>query len=279
MEPGETRQLQVELANQGNEAMDVRTYAADAFTLVNGGFGAEERDGVPTGTTTWLDYPAEVLSLPAGEATVRPLEVSVPEGTEPGEYIAGIVLENDVPVEGTGGVALDQIVRQALPVVVQVPGEDEPAFEFGEAGHRFAAGSSVVGVGIANTGNTRLVPEGALIVRDEDGDVVQEAPVAMHSFFAGTETQVEALLDDALEPGDYTVDVSMTDPESGETATVEELPFTVEGKPANEIVSKDQPDAARDSNNALVISLVIAVVILVLLVLFLLIRNHRRQKD
>lgn len=199
MEPGEGRDLTVALGTNGDAAMDVSTYPADAYTIINGGFAAKESGTKPTGTTTWLDYPAQELSLPAGQANERTMTVSVPQETQPGQYITSLVLESAEPVEGSGEVALNQIVRQALPVTVQVPGPLEPAFEFGRAGHIDTAGRSVVQVGITNTGNAHVEPAGDLTIRDDSGETVSEAEATMSNFFAGTETQVETTLDGALD--------------------------------------------------------------------------------
>ncbi len=131
MHPGETRTLEVELANVGDAAIAVRTYAADVYTIINGGFGARLRDEPQTGTTLWLDYPTDVLQLPAGKGIRRTFTVAVPADAEPGEYITSLVLENDEPIRGSGDVALDQIVRQAIAVVVTVPGQRSPALAIG----------------------------------------------------------------------------------------------------------------------------------------------------
>ncbi|MDQ1618860.1 MAG: hypothetical protein QOE19_1429, partial [Actinomycetota bacterium] len=119
---GATRTLRIELGNQGTSGIAARTYAADAYTIINGGFAARLRGEASAGTTRWLDYRPSVLQLPAGEAVERSFTLSVPPGTPPGEYISAIVLENDQPVEGSGAVALNHVLRQAVAVSVRVPG-------------------------------------------------------------------------------------------------------------------------------------------------------------
>ena len=143
LRPGETRSLEVEIINAGKAAVAARTYAADVYTIINGGFGGRLRAEPETGTTTWLDYTADVLQLPAGRTTHRSFAVTVPIDAGPGEYITSLVLENDQPIPGGGAVALDQIIRQAIGVVVTVPGERAPALAIGEAYHKVVAGSSV----------------------------------------------------------------------------------------------------------------------------------------
>lgn len=144
------------LGNNGDADLDVSTYPADAYIIVNGGFGAKQSGTEPMGTTTWLDYAAEELPLPAAQSNERTVTLTVQQETESDQYITGLVLENAEPVEGSGDVAANQIVRQVLPITVQVPGKLNPAFEFGEAGHQQTAGRSAVGVEIDNTGNTHI---------------------------------------------------------------------------------------------------------------------------
>lgn len=278
MEPGESRELTVALGNNGGAAMDVSTYPADAYTIINGGFGAKQSGTESTGTTTWLDYTAEELSLPAGQASERTLTMTVPQETEPGQYITSLVLENAEPVKGSGEVALDQIVRQALPVTVKVPGPLEPAFEFTDAGHHETAGRSVVEVGITNTGNAHVEPIGDLTVRDDDGKTVSETQVTMSDFFAGTQTKVETTLDGALEPGEYTLSVSMTDPDSGASATATALPFTVEEPDETTSTRAQQgglPGINQDSGNGVLLYALGAAVLILLGIVVYLIQRHR----
>lgn len=148
MRAGETRNLEVELANVGSAPIAARTYAADVYTIINGGFGARLRDEPQTGTTLWLDYSTDVLQLPAGQGIRRTFTITVPAAAEPGEYITSLVLENDEPIRGSGDVAIDQVVRQATAVVITVPGPRTPALVIGAASHKVVAEKSVVAVAL-----------------------------------------------------------------------------------------------------------------------------------
>ena len=92
MRPGETRDLEVRIGNDGADAVAARTYAADVYTIINGGFGARLRDEPATGATQWLDYTTRVIDLPAGQNVQRSLTIAVPSNVGPGEYISSIVL-------------------------------------------------------------------------------------------------------------------------------------------------------------------------------------------
>ncbi len=227
VEPGQTRQLQIALGNHGETAIAARTYAADVYTIINGGFGAALRDTAVAGTTTWLDYPTQTLTLEPDRATVQPLSVTVPPGTAPGEYIASVVLENDAPVKGNGSVALDQVVRQAVAVAIRVPGPLVAGLAIGTASHGVVAGRSVVAVDVTNTGNSRLTPAAKMTVRDSKGVTVSSTTVPMDSFYAGTATKAEITLATTLAPGDYTVDLGLDDDGRDAHATATGLPLTV----------------------------------------------------
>ena len=242
MAPGERRDLAVELTNHGEAAVAARTYRADVYTIINGGFGARLRPDPDTGPTLWLDYPEDVLQLAAGTTVKRTFSLTVPRDAKPGEHITGLVIENDSPVRGSGSVAVDQVVRQAIAVVVTVPGPPRPALEIKEAKHALAAGASVVAVEVANTGNVRLRPTGEVVVTDSGGREISRTKVNMESFYAGTTTSVEASQQRLLEPGRYSVRVTLD--YQGGRAEAGALALTV---PVVEELAVRPPEGAADA--------------------------------
>lgn len=227
--PGEQQELRIALENKGSAPVTARTYAADAYTVVNGGLGAELRDDPGSGTTTWLDYKPSVLQLSPDDFVERAFTVSVPPATAPGEYVTSVVLEHDGPVEVAGSDSVDTPLRQAVAVTVRVPGPLHPDLELGTARHEVVAGRSVVSVAVDNPGNARLEPAGQVLVRDSAGAVVSRSAVAMGSFYAFTATTVEVTLEEPLAPGTYTVDVTLRDGQ--ERATARGLPLQVAAPP------------------------------------------------
>jgi hypothetical protein len=230
MRPGETHGFEVEISNPGDAAIAARTYAADVYTIINGGFGGRLRGEPQTGMTRWLDYATEVVRLAVGERDRRTFAVAVPVDAEPGEYITSIVLENDKPIPGSGSVTVDQIVRQAVAVVVTVPGERTPALEIGAATHKVVAGRSVVSAAIKNTGNVRLKPLVEVMLLGGTGVTVSQARIQMDTFYAHTDTFVEVALDALLFPGDYTLRVT-TPATEGLKAETKEIPLVVDAPP------------------------------------------------
>jgi hypothetical protein len=223
IQPGESRGLAVELGNYGAEQARARTYAADAYSLVNGGFGARLDSEPNTGTTQWLTYPAGDIDLAPGSAIEREFSVTVPSDARPGEYLTSVVLQNADPTSGdavgaNGGVVFNQIMRQVIAVAIDVPGPRSPAFEVGAISARTVAGRSSIAVEIRNTGNQLLKPTGELVVWDGAGNQLTEFPISMDSLYANTSTYVEVPFAERFQAGDYTAELTMADA-SGVSAT------------------------------------------------------------
>lgn len=279
LEPSQEEELQVEIGNHGSQAIAARTYAADVFSIINGGFGAKDRDSEPSRTTTWLTYPPDVLELAPDQANVRPFTITVPADTAPGQYITSLIVENDVPVEGSGSVALNQVIRQAVAVSIRVPGALEPGFKFGSASHKISAKHSVVGVDIINTGNANLKPAGEMTIRDGAGKEVSHAPITMGSVYAQDSTRVETTLASTLAPGDYTVDITLTDAATHATSTGTALPFTVTAAEVEKARTSDPgtlPEISQDNDPGLTPYLIGAAVLALLAVLFFVFRRKPR---
>lgn len=237
MDPGESRELEVELSNKGHSEVIARTYAADAYSIIGGGFGTELFDEEPSGTTLWVDYPTRELNLPPEEGLVIEFTVTVPADAAPGQYITGVVVENSEPYrdpDAGEGIQFDQVNRTAIAIAIDVPGPREPSLEIGAIGHKVAAGMSFVTFEIANTGNVHLKPAGEFTLRDAAGEPIATYEPVMDSLYAGTETLLEAPLSAELAPGEYCAELSLADEETGAADETECLPFTVAAPDAGE---------------------------------------------
>jgi hypothetical protein len=202
LDPGATTTVSIDIVNAGG-SMVVRTYSADAFTLVNGGFGAKFEADPRTGPVAWLGYEAESLELETGMVVTRSATVSVPRGTPPGEYIAALVVQNEQPLPAASAGGLQQVVRSALAVVIDVPGPRVIAFSVGRADHAFAAGTSIIGFPAANEGNALVRPAAAFRLESGAGTPISTLDVTLDSFYGGLAARIEFPLDAALAPGRY----------------------------------------------------------------------------
>lgn len=230
MQPGESRNLAVKLDNYGAESVQVRTYAADAFSMINGGLAVRLVGEPSSGTTDWLTYSAEDLDLAARTAVERDFTVTVPVGTPPGEYQTSLVLQNATPVSTSNapqtGMMLQQIIRQVVVVSVDVPGPRTPSLELGPTTHSLVVQHSRLTVGVANLGNVRLKPTGEFVLWDSAGSEVTRYPVAMDTVYAHTDTVAAIPFAQRLNPGDYTAKLTLTDT-TGFSVTSSIMPFTI----------------------------------------------------
>jgi hypothetical protein len=237
MRPGERQTFEVELGNAGASRTTARTYASDVYTIVNGGFGGRLRDTPATGMTVWLGYRGEVVDLGPSERVRRSFTIAVPADAEPGEHISSVVLENDRPIAGGGPVGLDQVIRQAVAVVVTVPGPRHPLVTLGAATHLDVAGRSTVSIAVANPGNVRLKPVVAFTLSDPSGIEISHATFEMDTFFAWTETTIEVPLADRLRPGAYSVGLVLDDDDASAHARAPAIELIVAAPPADEPVA------------------------------------------
>ena len=226
--PGEQRQVEVEAANFGPESTLARTYAANVYSIVNGGFGAGLFGEDTSGTTTWLSYPTQEITLAPQGALRVPFMVSVPIGTPPGEYITALVIESTEPLQGNGPLTLNQVNRSAIAVAIDIPGPRQPGLSIGLVSHKSVGGQSILSFEVDNPGNVHLRPAGGFRLIDAGGSQIEARAVVMDELYAGTRTLLEAPLADPLPPGDYCAELSLSDAATGAHDATECLAFSVQ---------------------------------------------------
>ena len=229
MSPAESRQLTVEFGNFGMRDAVAMIYAADVYSLVNGGMGVRLAGEPTSGATGWLGFEAETIPLAAGEAQLRTFAVSVPADAAPGEYLTSLVIEDATPAEAPAGdgVVANRVNRQAIAVAITVPGPIVPSLTLGSIQHVVSGGRSIVTVEVENSGNVRLQPSGEFFLTAASGGERVRIPVTMESIYAGTSTVAEIPFTTRLDAGDYTAALSLTDASHAVTAATPDLALTV----------------------------------------------------
>jgi hypothetical protein len=223
LSPGEHRELQVEAANFGADAVLARTYL----------HGDE-----PTGTTSWLAYQDREMALGPREAVAIPFTVTVPSEAPPGQYIAALVIQNAEPMRGSGALAMDQVNRSAIAVAIDVPGARDPRLRIGAVGHKTVAGHSIVTVEVRNPGNVHLKPGGTFRLFDASASEIAAGSVVMDSVYATQAAGLEIPLADPLRAGTYCVGLSLRDEATGANDANQCLKFSV-GSP----IARSDPGA------------------------------------
>lgn len=221
--PGESIELEVTVANWNDDPIDLRIYPSNARNSINGGFLAGTIDEELVGSAAWLDIEARELTLEATEQQTLSLTVTVPETTEPGQYISALVVDTAEAMPIPGQDVIDHRIRYAISVGILVPGEIIPSFELGEP----MLIEQNLEIPITNTGNYLVRPSGELEMRDSAGEVILSAPIQLGSIYAGNSTRISLGLPVQLPDDEYSLSLRLTDPESESNASLENVAVTL----------------------------------------------------
>jgi hypothetical protein len=240
LEPGASTTFIVSIGNIGEIPFRFVTYAADAFTARNGGFGLFDLDSEPSGATAWLEFPTESYDLEPGEAFERSFDVTVPEGTAPGEYVTGIAMQTADPLNAAdeGMFRFDQVFRTVLGIRIIVPGASAPELEIGEPSMIIEGGVAGIVVPLSNTGNEQVTPAGTIAVRTADGINVLAGDIQLGAFYAGFASEIFVGLPAPLADGTYEIDVTLVDADGASLNSVTAVPFDVDSSTFIEGVAK-----------------------------------------
>lgn len=208
--PGESANLEVMVANWSDAPIDLRIYPTNARNSINGGFLAGSKDEELSGSAAWLELDVQELSLAGNEQQTHTLRVTVPEGTEPGQYISALVVDTAETLPIPGQDVIDHRIRYAISVGILVPGEMTSSFELGEP----VLIEQNLEIPITNTGGILVRPAGDLELRNGAGEIVLSSPLQLGSIYAGNETTISLGLPVQLPADDYSLSISLTDPES-----------------------------------------------------------------
>ncbi|HWV23592.1 MAG TPA: DUF916 domain-containing protein [Thermomicrobiales bacterium] len=225
--PGESISLAVNVINLSSTELSLNAFKANAVNMVNGGFAAASPDEDPTGATNWIDFPATTVDLAPGGQQEISFSVTVPKDAKPGQYISAITVETPDAISLSGSSSLDFKLAYSISVGILVPGDKVTTFELGDPLVSVNNLLTSISVPVTNTGNYLVRPAGKLTLKNAHGDVIMSAPIAMESVYAGNTTDIELPLPDQMTPGDYVLDLSLTDVDSSATNSIENAKITI----------------------------------------------------
>jgi hypothetical protein len=119
VEPGEPIRDGVLVRSSFDVPTEVLLYAADAIPAVGGGFGFTAQNDPQTQVGRWLLLEQTRLTVPARGQVLVPYTLTVPAGTQGGEYVGAVVAEE---VDQSTGPGLESSTRFAMAVYLRVPG-------------------------------------------------------------------------------------------------------------------------------------------------------------
>ena len=121
--PGSTWSSELLVSNSGSKVASIRVYAADGVTASASGAVYSDLGQALSATGTWLTPASQTVVVKAGGQTTVRFKVTVPKSAAPGDYLAGIVAQNEAPVHsGTGDMRVNIVTRSVVGVLVSVPG-------------------------------------------------------------------------------------------------------------------------------------------------------------
>ncbi len=120
--PGTTFSDALVVTNHSTSSVNLVVSAVDGLTGQTSGSVYGNRQDPVRKAGKWVTTSVSALTLASGATRTVGFSVTIPVGTSPGDHLAGIAVENTVPVESSNGFAIKQILRNVIGVRVVVPG-------------------------------------------------------------------------------------------------------------------------------------------------------------
>ncbi len=237
IEPGDSVDDMLLATNVGNESVFVKVMPVGAISAIGGGLSYDFAN--KSDVVNWISMPdAGILKIKSGSFYKMPFKITVPEGTKPGEYVAGFLAGLDESHELQSTLAPNsfniKVVSQiAVAVVITVPGESECKAE----AKRIEDFPSNTGwhfeIYLDNLGNVPFSGKGLLEV-ETDGTVTQSKQFNLGYTVAGLPFRISA----DLEPpkaGNQKITLSIIDKNFSECAIKYEFQKKISNKEATVI--------------------------------------------
>lgn len=211
--PGATSTQAVTLNNGGTEPVRVRARLSD-WDLARD--GSPQFEGVPEGgpfsATAWVRVaPPELVIDPGKDGIVR-FSLTVPLGTAPSGYRAGILFEF-VPPGGEAVTKKGMQFRSRIATLIYVNVGDPPAaVELTDLSQRVTAERTQLIAVLANTGKRTVRTKGTMTIFDAGGKQLEQVPVPDVPVLPQSEREVAIAAFEAakpLPPGEYRVEVKI----------------------------------------------------------------------
>lgn len=234
--PGESKDVTIWIGNYGAENLPVVAFTSDISTKINGGLDMDDEGSEQHPPTTWVDFPTQEYDIAPQKEMSRTFTVSVPADAAPGEYVVPLAVETINSYEVPGAGQIRQKIRKVLTLYIVVPGDYKAAFSLGEPTVEFVTGGAAIQVPIDNEAQTTIRLAGEIVVKDDGGGTVVDAPINLAAIYGMDDTSLLYRLESLPPPGDYLISVTLTDGVSGVSASFENKTLVVPEPPSNEVV-------------------------------------------
>jgi hypothetical protein len=152
------------VSNHTSSPVTLLTYPVDGENTVQGTFAMAAQSDPRKGVGAWVQLDAERITVPANTDLQVPFRLTVPQGTPPGDYAGGLIIQSPTihgkttAVNGDTAVRLDTIQRQGVRIYLNVAGTAVKSLAHGNLSWKQNGESLDFILPVSNTGNTILHP-------------------------------------------------------------------------------------------------------------------------
>jgi hypothetical protein len=163
VDPGNTVDDGLVVANHGAEPLVLGVYAADGYTTKAGQFDVLTAKQKSTQVGAWVTVAPATVTVQPGQTAEVPFTLTVPENASPGDYAGAIVTSLTQP-DTQQGINVDR--RLGIRIALRVGGDLKPGLAVEDLSvgwdgglNPFAGGDATVTYTLHNTGNAVLTAQ------------------------------------------------------------------------------------------------------------------------
>ena len=195
------------------------------------------KDQEHSGLATWIEFSADVVTVPAGSKGEVPFEVFVPDTAEAGGYYAAITVSNaPEDVVATNGAIIE--AKTAVLILLSVAGDQTVAAELLDFTQTESASRSLIEGAyqyrVQNQGDVHILPVGSILLKDVFGRTLAsiDANTSKGRVLPGTTRTYEAEIESSAQGWIETTSEQMQSMAIGPISAVLSLEYT-EGQTLN----------------------------------------------
>ena len=218
LNPGESVSDILVATNQNTRPIKVFIAPVDGSTASGGGINLSFDN--QSGVSQWIDFGSiSTVEVKRQSLEKLPFTVTVPEGTPPGEYVAGFLAQldsNDTPDEDLNSSSGSSFSVKVIPqvgvaVIIHVPGVEDCDPVIQSLEQIIQSGKLNLRMQLINSGNTPFVGTGSLIVINEDtSSVIYETSLSYGYTIAGSTLNAD-IISDLPPKGEYKINIKLQD--------------------------------------------------------------------
>lgn len=200
---GTKLQESIAITNTGNTTGTANIYTADALAGQNGGIAYQPHTSPRRSVSTWITLPLNKVTLSPKQMQVFTVQITVPRGMRPGDYVGGIVAEDSSNQTFTrtgrnSKFSFMILKRSVLAVYITVPGTQIENLL--TAGIKFQNNNSLPAIilSLNNLSTVVINAKGALLIADQKGRRIQLLPVQIINFLPQSNINYPVYLQGAL---------------------------------------------------------------------------------